>query len=643
MQQEIIDKKIQFRTESGQLYMQANGESVQLNLDNNTHAFANKAGQFVTFPDGAKDAEELLHVTYTMTQSINDNKGKFMVEKPLFYNKDFGVVVGESGTILTTFDSGENQIQTYLPTELIQDFYGVTIFNYSIDKYGIIVVGNNGMVLKLVLSDNIWTIPLDNPIIDISNTINPKANLKLVKYLGVSNETISSDFYHYYLIGGDNNLFVFKLNIGNNSLLESGTYPLNLIDINSHINWDITNCDFYQDNIDLRQYVYVSSKSTALTQTKVVRFLLDGIQNGFTKVINKENFDTPLYVEKTLITNEITQLKSFCILSNNLSDSLMLCGTNRFLSISSCLNKSELFKRDNTLINLRSDNNIKYIIDDTQPILASANMVQTQLNLGTFNDINYRVLFESNGFIATTSGVYDPLDSLIQNNTSRYLHYVGTNNMYILSDKIYHQNGTNVLPYHHNIENPICAIKYNNTLFISDLNKVYLSDITDVDNLFVQNYKDIINIQIIDNVVYLINAFKDIIKIDLNVIFNNISDYNIIDLSNTIIIENFITIHKPRKVLFLNTKQLDNSSKIEQYITTNGLGVYIGNDLIKKETDDISDQSKFKLCNNQVNDIFERNGEIVYLHRMGEISIYSIETFTNNNTTQTFANYRALE
>lgn len=90
MQQEIIDKKIQFRTESGQLYMQANGEYVQLNLNDNTHAFKNKIGEWKPFPDGARDVEELLHVTYTMTQAINDNKGKFMVDKPLFYNKDFG-------------------------------------------------------------------------------------------------------------------------------------------------------------------------------------------------------------------------------------------------------------------------------------------------------------------------------------------------------------------------------------------------------------------------------------------------------------------------------------------------------------------------------------------------------------------------
>jgi hypothetical protein len=54
--------------------------------------------------------------------------------------------------------------------------------------------------------------------------------------LGVSNENINTDFYHYYLIGGENNLFIFKLNLGNNSLLESGIYPLNLIDINIPIN-----------------------------------------------------------------------------------------------------------------------------------------------------------------------------------------------------------------------------------------------------------------------------------------------------------------------------------------------------------------------------------------------------------------------
>ena len=70
--------------------MKANGEYVQLNLNDNTHAFINKSGQRVPFPDGARDVEELLHVTYTMTQAINDNKGKFMVDKPLFYNIDFG-------------------------------------------------------------------------------------------------------------------------------------------------------------------------------------------------------------------------------------------------------------------------------------------------------------------------------------------------------------------------------------------------------------------------------------------------------------------------------------------------------------------------------------------------------------------------
>jgi hypothetical protein len=96
----------------------------------------------------------------------------------------------------------------------------------------------------------------------------------------------------------------------------------------------------------------------------------------------------------------------------------------------------------------------------------------------------------------------------------------------------------------------------------------------------------------------LINAFKDIIKIDLTKIFNNINDYDIEYLSKTIVNEEFILLDKPRKLLFLNTKQLDNTNKIQQYITTNGLGVYIDSNLIRKETDDISDQSKFKLCNN---------------------------------------------
>lgn len=70
--------------------MHANGEYVKLNLDNNTHAFMNKAGERMPFPDGAKNTEELLHVTYDMTASINSTKGTFMVDKPLFYNKDFG-------------------------------------------------------------------------------------------------------------------------------------------------------------------------------------------------------------------------------------------------------------------------------------------------------------------------------------------------------------------------------------------------------------------------------------------------------------------------------------------------------------------------------------------------------------------------
>jgi hypothetical protein len=69
--------------------MHANNEFVQLDLNNNTHALYNKVGEFVSFNDGTEDVEELLNVSYHMTQTIHENKGKFMVDKPLFYNRDF--------------------------------------------------------------------------------------------------------------------------------------------------------------------------------------------------------------------------------------------------------------------------------------------------------------------------------------------------------------------------------------------------------------------------------------------------------------------------------------------------------------------------------------------------------------------------
>lgn len=94
IKKDIADKKVEFRVVEWKLALQAHGEQALLDLDKTTISLANKDGQFVEFPDGAKDLSELISLAYVMTREIQENKGKFMLPDPLFYQPKMAGMYG---------------------------------------------------------------------------------------------------------------------------------------------------------------------------------------------------------------------------------------------------------------------------------------------------------------------------------------------------------------------------------------------------------------------------------------------------------------------------------------------------------------------------------------------------------------------
>lgn len=90
IKKEIVSRKIEFKVENWKLFMQAYGELAGLDLSKKTISLANKAWQFIEFPDGTQDITELLNLSYIMTREIQKNKGKFLIDNPMFYSKPYG-------------------------------------------------------------------------------------------------------------------------------------------------------------------------------------------------------------------------------------------------------------------------------------------------------------------------------------------------------------------------------------------------------------------------------------------------------------------------------------------------------------------------------------------------------------------------
>ncbi|AKH32623.1 hypothetical protein XF24_00265 [candidate division SR1 bacterium Aalborg_AAW-1] len=90
IKKEIAAGTIEFKVINGKLIMQAHGEQAGLDINKHTLSLFNKSGNLSEFPNGTKDTTELLNLAYIMTREIQEHKGKFMIDNPMFYSKPYG-------------------------------------------------------------------------------------------------------------------------------------------------------------------------------------------------------------------------------------------------------------------------------------------------------------------------------------------------------------------------------------------------------------------------------------------------------------------------------------------------------------------------------------------------------------------------
>jgi hypothetical protein len=265
-----------------------------------------------------------------------------------FYDINFGIIVGDNGLILTTNDSGDTWIQTHLSILDVKNFKSCSIFNWNLNVFGVIIVGQSGCLYRMQLNKDLTWSPLKSIMAyDISTISNSKVDFNIIKYIGNSNEYIGNGSYDYWIIGGNNFIGLYKLNINQNSSLEEDFVKFDLYDINNIVKFNIQNIQLYWDDFNLDWTFYASSLSDEINPNRIISWKMNGKTEGQTWNKKISNQQDNIQV-KNIFLQETSNIKSIYVDNRSTIDDIIIVGDNRYIGRTNNLSKNNSFFVDIT-------------------------------------------------------------------------------------------------------------------------------------------------------------------------------------------------------------------------------------------------------------------------------------------------------